>query len=88
MDNIRATIKSRESISGSIASAGNITAVVSNGISDFDVYSGEYNVVPKIESQTLETKFKSMEENVTIESIPYQEVTNISGGTTATIGGS
>jgi hypothetical protein len=44
-------------------------------------------VVPSITPQTLNTKYKSMEDDVEVESIPYQEVTNISGGKTATIGG-
>lgn len=50
-------------------------------------YSGSYNVIPKIKSQKLETKNKSMTNDVNIESIPYSEVSNPEGGKTIVIGG-
>ena len=74
---IRATIKSEDTL----------VAHVSAALGDFDVYEGDYSVVPSITPQTLNTKYKSMEDDVEVESIPYQEVTNVSGGKTATIGG-
>jgi hypothetical protein len=48
-------------------------------------YEGEYVVTPKVHAQTLETRNKSMRENVSVEAIPYSEVTNPSGGLTANI---
>lgn len=48
-------------------------------------YDGDYNVVPKVTNQVLETKNKSMRDDVTIEEIPYAEVSNPQGGVTATI---
>lgn len=48
-------------------------------------YEGEYVVTPKVTEQTLETRNTSMREDVTIEAIPYSEVTNPSGGLTANI---
>lgn len=48
-------------------------------------YDGDYNVVPKVTSQVLSTKNKSMRNDVTVEEIPYSEVSNPQGGLTATI---
>lgn len=49
-------------------------------------YEGDYDVVPKVKSQKLETKNKSMSNDVNIAKIPYEEVHNLKG-TTVTIGG-
>lgn len=54
---------------------------------DYEVYDGSYQVTPKVSSQTLATSNKLMQANVVVEQIPYAEVTNNSGGKTATIGG-
>ena len=51
-----------------------------------DPYNGDYTVRPLVEPQTLETKHKIMTDDLTILEIPYAEVTNTSGGMTATIG--
>lgn len=48
-------------------------------------YRGSYSAVPKTTSQVLETKNKSMNDNVTIESIPVSEIENPSGGWTFNI---
>lgn len=49
-------------------------------------YEGEYEVTPKFATQTLPTAEKVLTKDVTIEKIPYHEVSNNSGGTTVTIG--
>lgn len=49
-------------------------------------YDGDYTVTPRKVEQVLATKNKSMYGNVTVLEIPYAEVTNPSGGLTATIG--
>ena len=49
-------------------------------------YEGEYQITPRITEQILETKDKSMVDNVTIFQIPYAAVSNPSGGQTVTIG--
>lgn len=48
-------------------------------------YKGPYTVTPKVDEQTLATAQKSMSKDVTVEKIPYSEVTNPSGGTTVNI---
>ena len=49
-------------------------------------YEGEYTVVPTPARQELATKFRYMDDNVTVLEIPYHEVSN-ADGTTVIIGG-
>ena len=56
------------------------------GTGDYDVYEGSYAVTPSVERQTLDTSNKLMQADVVVEEIPYAEVSNNSGGTTASIG--
>ena len=51
-----------------------------------EIYKGTYEVTPSIQTQTLDTAQKVLEKNVTINKIPYAEVTNNSNGKTVTIG--
>lgn len=51
-----------------------------------EIYKGEYTVVPTFDAQTLQTKSKTMRDDVTVESIPFSEVTNPQDGITLTIG--
>ena len=52
-----------------------------------DPYEGTYEVVPSTVFQLLPTMDKYMEDDVLVHPIPYAEVSNLSGGYTATIGG-
>ena len=47
----------------------------------YEDYAGEYNVIPKIEAQLLPTADKHLTDNVTVEPIPYYEVSNPKGKT-------
>lgn len=49
-------------------------------------YEGDYTVIPDVAEQTLATANKLMEQDVVIKSIPYNEVSNLTGGTTFYIG--
>ena len=50
------------------------------------VYNGEYNIIPKAyDEQVLQTKEKTLLENVTVQKVPYYEVSNSSGGNTVNI---
>ena len=51
-----------------------------------DVYTGDYDVIPRVYQQVLETKDKLMVDDVTVEIIPYAQVINLSNGYTVTIG--
>lgn len=57
-----------------------------SSISEYEFFDGEYEIIPKVETQILETEGKIMEENLMIKEIPYYEVSN-SSGYTVYIGG-
>lgn len=44
-------------------------------------YEGDYTVIPSDEDQVLETARKEMKENLTVEKVPYHEVSNEYGTT-------
>lgn len=52
-----------------------------------DIYEGEYVVDPSFDEQTLLTKNKTLEDNVTVNPIMVSRTTNIGGGYTVYIGG-
>ena len=56
-------------------------------IGDIPAYTGEYDVDPKFTAQKLATNGKKMLDDVTVEAIEVQRVSNTSGGRTAYIGG-
>lgn len=49
-------------------------------------YDGDYFVIPRVESQTLNTTNKTMTADVTVDVIPISMVSNLSGGLTVNIG--
>ena len=51
-----------------------------------DVYEGDYNVIPRVYQQILDTKDKVMLDDVTVEIIPLAKTINLSNGYTVTIG--
>lgn len=51
-------------------------------------YRGEYVVDPKFLVQSLETTNKVLHDDVTVNAIQVESVTNLSGGQTVYIGGS
>lgn len=50
-------------------------------------YTGDYYVIPSTKEKVLETKNKSMSDNVTVLKIPKYEFDNVSKGQTVVIGG-
>ena len=55
-------------------------------IHDDDPYTGDYEATPMTAEQTFYTQDKYMTGNFRVLEIPYHEVSNLSGGYTATIG--
>lgn len=53
---------------------------------EVDPYKGEYEVTPKLGSQTLDTDGKVMVEDLIVHEIPVVKTTNIQGGQTVLIG--
>ena len=56
-------------------------------IDDLPAYTGAYDVDPKFTAQKLATNGKKMLDDVTVEAIEVQRVSNTSGGRTVYIGG-
>ena len=52
-----------------------------------EIYSGDYEVIPKVREQILETAKKTMKEDMKVLAIPFSIVDNTAGGQTITIGG-
>ena len=50
-------------------------------------YDGDWEVVPDTVFQLLPTADRWCEDDILVHPIPYSEVSNMSGGYTATIGG-
>lgn len=48
-------------------------------------YEGDYAVIPTLDDQTFDTKNKKMLDDFSVLKIPYEEVSNEGGGTTAII---
>lgn len=85
--NVNGTLSIEQSLTGQINQrmglTGRLAAVYATHV---EAYNGSYEVTPKTFSQTLETKEKYMNNNVSIRSIPYFDVGNTSGGSTVYIG--
>ena len=60
--------------------------LVGGGSGRLPNYMGPYVVDPRKVDQTLETKNKSMTDDVTVNAIYYAETSNLGGGYTAYIG--
>ena len=61
--------------------------VISGTITDFPLYSGNFNVTPKLNEETiLKTKGRKMRVNVVVREIPVREISNLQGGETILIG--
>lgn len=54
---------------------------------EYDLYTGSYEVVPKVTEQSLATHSKMCSADIHIQAIPYYEVENVNHGNTAIIGG-
>lgn len=52
-----------------------------------EIYSGDYEVIPKVREQIIETAKKTMKEDMKVLAIPFSLVDNTAGGQTITIGG-
>lgn len=77
---ITGNISAQDALSGTLS----LPAVVDNG--GGAVYEGEYTITPETTAQTLQTKHKRMQDDLTVLAIPYYETTNTTGGSTVYIG--
>lgn len=72
-------------LSASINAVGSIIGTVNTTV--YGDYIGEYEVSPKFEAQTLQTKKLAMRDDVKIKEIVITKTSNIGGGKTVIIGG-
>ena len=90
---LRGKIVANKKLTGKISGEKRLTGrmiVTGYDSSEYPFYSvdeEDYFITPSVSEQVLSTKHKRMKDDLTVEAIPYQEVTNLSGGKTATIGG-
>ena len=85
---LKGFISAKKSINGLIATKDRISGCVNvGGIIKQESYNESYEITPSVSQQILQTKNKTMINDLTIKSIPYYEVTNTSNGITVTIGG-
>ena len=85
---LKGSIASKKNLKGSITTKEKISGFVNvGGTIRQESYDRSYEVTPTIKQQILQTKNKTMINDLTIKSIPYSEVTNTSNGITVTIGG-
>lgn len=86
LETLSGSVSAEASLSGKLSCAGGLNGRVSV-TREYDVYSGEYQVVPKaFEQQVLPTSNRVLKEDVVVREVPFYEVSNESDGVTAYIG--
>lgn len=77
-----------EQVSGVISPIGSVSGNVSVPIEEvLEIYNGQSRISPSVhEDVTLRTANKKLIDNLVVEKVFYAEVSNDSGGMTATIG--
>lgn len=74
-------IKFRKSPCSFIAKFGELSV-----LPNAEVYSGSYEITPAVKLQNVPTAQKFMKYDMTINAIPYFDVSNTAGGSTVYIG--
>lgn len=76
-------------ISGCVIPTSRITGRVYIGQAgeQYPVYDGDYKAIPRPAAQTLPTEGRRMEQDVTVEGIPFFVTENTAKGNTIYIGG-
>ena len=62
-----------------------VDAVTRTSAGAVPIYDGPYEAIPKVEAQTLPTAKKLMTDDVTVQGVPFYEVSNDQGGNTVYI---
>lgn len=79
-----ATMSPIGSISGSLSAMGSMGGTISREL-DHDYYTGDYEVTPRMDEQTLATSDRLLTKDIIVKEVPYSEVKNEAGGTTINI---
>lgn len=86
-DNLQLSIQAEVPLDVDLSIEGNLELTIDEGGgSPLPYYDGSYEVTPRKVGQILETKNKSMRDDVTIDPINYSETINPQGGNTVVIG--
>lgn len=90
---LKGSIKAVGNLTGKIKSKGVLKGtickphMVASESGNFPTYEGDFLVIPSADDKKiLETAGKYVESNITVDKIPYSEVSNTAGGTTVIIG--
>ena len=78
---------SGDKLQGSIKADGTLSGLIEKSPLPVPNYDGIYEITPDQEEHIIPTKGRLLHKDMTIHEIPYQEVSNNSGGVTVTIGG-
>lgn len=87
MQELKGRISGQGSLNGNVRDKAKMSGTLHYAKSKpLPYYEGEYEVDPKFEEQTLETKQKSMHDDVKVKAISTLEIDNEAGGITFIIG--
>lgn len=81
------SIRANASLSGDVRAGVSLGQTVIQFVGETNPYTGEYIIDPDFEGQVLHTQQKYMTDNVTVNPIQVESVSNLSGGRTVYIGG-
>lgn len=88
-DQLTTVLTPMNSLQAIVRAAEGLTATITQGpmlTTNCPDYEGPYEIRPAVHAQEFQTKELRMKQNLLVQEIPYLEVSNTSGGTTATIG--
>ena len=81
------SIRVNASLSGDVQAGASLGQTVIQYVGDSNPYTGSYTIDPDFDGQVLQTRQKYMTDNVTVNPIQVESVSNIEGGRTVYIGG-
>lgn len=74
-------------LTGRLTSASSVTGTITRFDGGYVPYTGEYEIAPDFTGTTLNTANRYMTDDVTVNPIQVESVSNLSGGVTVYIGG-
>ena len=81
------SIRVNASLSGDVQAGASLGQTVIQFVGETNPYTGAYIIDPDFGGQVLQTRQKYMTDNVTVNPIQVESVSNTSGGRTVYIGG-
>lgn len=85
---VRGSLRVEKSVAGTVAPAAGLCGSIKVGAGpQHPAYGGPYTATPQPGAQTLPTQGKHMEQDVTVEGIPFFVTENPAKGNTIYIGG-